>query len=120
MRLYSPCHLQGVKEKININVSHVLSHCSPLFHHVVLIISLPLGLFVFPNSAFSYVADPQPEPQRDLSDQLPSGVQVHSRAHRVPEASQIPSGHHLHGEHSRHQGEWHLLCHLHPALRSGR
>lgn len=63
------------------------------------------------------LSDPQPEPQRHLSDQLPGRVQVHGRPDGFPEAGEVPGGHHLHREHQRHQGQRHLLRHLHPALR---
>lgn len=63
------------------------------------------------------VSDSQPQPQRGFSDEFPCGVQVHGRPRRLPEAREVSGGHHLHGEHVGHQGERHLLRHLHPALR---
>ena len=97
-------------------IKHQCSLCViillPSFYYLFLFLSLPLCQLFF-------LQDPQPESQCDLSDQFPSRVQVHSRPYSLPEAGQIPGGYHLHGEHSCHQGEWHLLCHLHPALRSG-
>lgn len=90
---------------------------NPISRHFLLPIFIPIFASL---SIFFFFPDPQPEPQCDLSDQFPSRVQVHSRPYSLPEAGQIPGGYHLHGEHSCHQGEWHLLCHLHPALRSGR
>lgn len=84
-------------------------------------ISVSLSIFplLTPLFSFFFLPDPEPEPQRDLSDQFPSRVQVHSGPYSLPEAGQIPGGYHIHREHGCHQGEWHLLCHLHPALRSG-
>lgn len=60
-----------------------------------------------PSSSYSFsssfsLLDPQSEPQRHLSDQLPGRVQVHSWTHGFSEARQVPGGHHLHREHRRH------------------
>lgn len=110
MRVYSPFHLQGFREKSNTN------QC--FFWIILLTLYLRPG-FVRLSDSFSWFRpDPQPEPQCDLSDQFPGRVQVHGGPHSLPEASQIPGGYHLHREHSCYQGERHLFRHLHPALRS--
>lgn len=109
MRVYSPFHLQGFREKSNTN------QCS--FWIILLALFLRPG-FVRVSDSSWFRPDPQPEPQCDLSDQFPGRVQVHGGPHSLPEASQIPGGYHLHREHSCYQGERHLFRHLHPALRS--
>ena len=106
MRVYSPFHVQGFREK---------SHPNQGSFRII-----PLTVYLRPGSdSFSWFRpDPQPEPQRDLSDQFPGRVQVHGGPHSLPEASQVPGGYHLHREHRCYQGERHLFRHLHPALRS--
>lgn len=57
--------------------------------------------------------DPQPQPQRHLPDELPGRVQGDGGPGRVPEAGQVPGGHHVHGGRGRAEGERHLLGHVH-------
>lgn len=105
MRVYSPFHLQGFGEKKS--------------YKSMLLLDNPINCVftTWSGSALLVPPDSQPEPQCDLSDQFPGGVQVHGGPHSLPEASQIPGGYHLHREHSCYQGERHLFGHLHPALR---
>lgn len=75
------------------------------------------GVSPCPGCDPASLPDPQSEPQRHLSDQLQGRVQVKRRSRGVPETSQVPGGHHLHGEWRRHQGQRHLLSDLHPFVR---
>lgn len=49
-----------------------------------------------PLTASCHPTDPQPRPQRHLPDQLPGRVQGNRGPSGLPEASQVPGGHHLH------------------------
>lgn len=77
----------------------------------ILLIIIRFCCFPFP------MEDSQPQPQCGFPDEFSGGIQVHSRPCCLPEACEISGGHHLHGEHISHQGERHLLRHLHSALR---
>lgn len=57
--------------------------------------------------------DPQPQPQRHLPDELPGRVQGDGGPGCVPEAGQVPGGHHVHRGRGRAEGERHLLGHVH-------
>ena len=61
--------------------------------------------------------DPQPQSQRHLPDELPGGVQGDRGPGCVPEAGQVPGGHHVHGGRGRAEGERHLLGHVHAPVR---
>lgn len=86
IRVYSPCHLQGVGEKFNINAPNVESHFLLLF---TIFFFIPISMSVMPalTILLPYILlDSQSEPQCDLPDQFSSRVQVHSRPYSLPEA----------------------------------
>lgn len=71
-------------EKLNIAAPRVCNLITQAF----LLPSLFLWL--------AFTTDSQPEPQRHLPNQFPGRVQVDGGAHSLPEAGQVPGGHHLH------------------------
>lgn len=74
----------------------------------------PLGV---PRSRHPLPADPQPQPQRHLPDELPGRAQGDGGPGGVPEARQVPGGHHLHRGRGGAEGERRLLRHVHAPVR---